>query len=711
MRSFLRFIACAPILLLASSIGHATERDVSLFVEPPGLEPDVQFWIRIYTEVGQESGLLHDSKNVFIVYEELDLPKSRSVAATEIYVDKRKDKYRRVLKELGRGKREGLNLEEQRILDLFAPDVSNKTLRDHAKRIRFQLGQADQFRAGLIRSGAYADHIQKTLLEMDLPPQLAALPHVESSFTPGAYSRVGAAGLWQFTRATGRRYMRVDQVVDERLDPYRATTGAGRLLAQNRRTTGSWPLAVTAYNHGASGMRRATRKLGHSDIERIVRDYRSRRFGFASRNFYVEFVAASRIAENPKQYFGELVLDSPIQYESLPLPYYASAEALSRALNVDLATLRASNPALLAPVWNGQKRVPLGFEFKVPVAELSQPLAQAFTSLPVSERFSRQTRDSFHTVRRGETLSRIAQKYQVSIRDLENLNNLHNRNKIRVGQKLRLPVEHASKSKQRGKQARTPTSPPISGIYTVSKGETLASIALRFGLDEEEIAWANGIQNRNRIYAGQQLKFPGPSDDQAVRSISDKTSPDSQPLKAKPRKNELNDGEIEVARLEAEPVRGPTPFNLLADPSDYLVGPDNTIEVQFGETLGHYADWLDIRAQQIRVLNRLRFGEALPIHSRLRLDFSRVTQPLFERQRIDFQRSIQERYFSEREIVGSFTHKLKRGDSIWDLAHQRFNIPLWLLQQYNPDIDFETASAGTEIIAPILERRTAPKAN
>ena len=147
---------------------------------------------------------------------------------------------------------------------------------------------------------------------------------------------------------------------------------------------------------------------------------------------------------------------------------------------------------------------------------------------------------------------------------------------------------------------------------------------------------------------------------------------------------------------------------MLADPSDYLVGPNDTIEVQFGETLGHYAEWLDMRAQQLRVINKLSFGEALPIHSRLRLDFSRVSRSLFEKQRIDFQRGIQEEYFSEREIIGTTSHKLKRGDSIWVLAHQRFKIPLWLLQQYNPDIDFETASAGVEIIAPRVRRH--PKA-
>jgi membrane-bound lytic murein transglycosylase D len=709
MRLVLWFIACAPLIPLISSIGHATQRDVSLFVEPAGLEPDVRFWVRIYTEVGQRSGLLHDSRNVAIVYEEIDLPQNRSVAATEAYVDKRKDKYRRILRKLGAGKREGLDPEEQRILDLFTPDVSNKSLRAHAKRIRFQLGQADQFRAGLIRSGAYADHIHKTLLEMNLPPQLAALPHVESSFTPGAYSRVGAAGLWQFTRATGRRFMRVDQVVDERLDPYIATIGAGRLLAQNRRTTGSWPLAITAYNHGASGIRRATRKLGHSDIERIVRDYRSRRFGFASRNFYVEFLAASRIAENPEQYFGELALDPPIQYQKLALPYYASAKTLSRTLSVDLDTLRAANPALLAPVWSGQKRVPRGFEFKVPVSALSQPLADAFASVPAGERFSRQTRDSLHTVRRGETLSRIAQKYQVSVRELQELNNLRNRNKIRVGQQLRLPVEHASDAKGGGQQAGTPASLPVGGIYTVSRGETLASIALRFGLDEEEIAWANGIQNRNRIYAGQKLKFSAPPDDESKRSISQNAPPAGKPEEPDSRENEPMGEALVFVSPEAEPAVGHTPLNLLADPSDYLVGPDNTIEVQFGETLGHYAEWLDIRTQQLRALNRLRFGEALPIHSRIRLEFNRVSRSLFEEQRIDFHRSVQEQYFAEREITGSITHKLRRGDSIWDLAHQQFKIPLWLLQQYNPDVDFETASAGTKIIAPTLKKRAAPE--
>src|SRR5437763_250276 len=148
--------------------------------------------------------------------------------------------------------------------------------------VRFQLGQADRFRAGLIRSGAWETHIAQVLANLGLPAELAVLPHVESSFNPAAYSKVGAAGLWQFMRSTGRRYMRIDSAVDDRLDPFRSTEAAAQLLAYNYRVLGTWPLALTAYNHGTAGVRRAKETLGTDDIVRIVRSYNSRTFGFAS---------------------------------------------------------------------------------------------------------------------------------------------------------------------------------------------------------------------------------------------------------------------------------------------------------------------------------------------------------------------------------------------------------------------------------------------
>ena len=98
---------------------------------------------------------------------------------------------------------------------------------------------------------------------MGLPTELAALPHVESSFNTYAYSKVGAAGMWQFMRGTGRRFLRIDAAVDERLDPYRSTEAAASFLEQNYIVLGSWPLALTAYNHGAGGMKRRAGAARH----------------------------------------------------------------------------------------------------------------------------------------------------------------------------------------------------------------------------------------------------------------------------------------------------------------------------------------------------------------------------------------------------------------------------------------------------------------
>ena len=186
------------------------------------------------------------------------------------------------------------------MLALWPEGTSNATLRAASRNVRFQLGQADKFRAGLIRAGQWRAHIEQVLAGEGVPRELVALPHVESSFNPRAYSHVGAAGLWQFMRSTGRRYMRVDDVVDERMDPHKASVAAARLLGYNYRQIDSWPLAITAYNHGLAGMMRAVRTLGTRDIAAIVSRYQSRSFGFASRNFYAEFLAASEIDHDPE---------------------------------------------------------------------------------------------------------------------------------------------------------------------------------------------------------------------------------------------------------------------------------------------------------------------------------------------------------------------------------------------------------------------------
>ena len=122
-------------------------------------------------------------------------------------------------------------------------DVTDEELRAAAGRIRWQHGLRDRFREGLERSGRWRDYVKEQFTALGVPTDLAALPHVESSYNPNARSHVGASGIWQFTRSTGRRFMRVDHVVDERNDPFAATHAAGQLLAYNYSLTGNWPMA------------------------------------------------------------------------------------------------------------------------------------------------------------------------------------------------------------------------------------------------------------------------------------------------------------------------------------------------------------------------------------------------------------------------------------------------------------------------------------
>ncbi len=747
-----------PGALTGSGVAQAQTRSSQLFPRPAELEPDVQFWLKIYSEVETNGGLVHDSRHLEIIYEVIEFPESASRRTREKLIERTKDRYRDALRSLGRGKRSGLNREQARILALWGGSPSNETLRAAASRLRFQLGQADKFRAGLIRSGAWRDHIRKTFADMGLPTELAALPHVESSFTPHAYSRVGAAGLWQFTRSTGRRYMRVDHVVDERMDPLTATVAAARLLEHNHRATGTWPLALTSYNHGAAGMRRAARKMGTTDIAVINRKYKSRTFGFASRNFYPEFLAALEIDQNPEKFFGPLPTHAPPNHDSISLPFYVPAKSLTAALEIDTATLKQANPALRDSVWQGSKRVPKDFELRVPRSQLARPLTAVIQELPASARYAKQTRDSFHKVRRGDTLSSIAARYHTSISELQNLNGLRSKHRIRAGQRLRLPEEPGGRRSRPTVVARThtPEPPPGDGVYSVRRGDSLERIASRFDVSEQDLLDWNNIRNRNRIAVGQRLRVVQPGSDgllamatptspetlspmptPTATSSATPPAPDPTPLAA-----EMGDGappahpepsadftpppsaradfdpdavtpepttEVEsvadAAAAELAQAGEPAAEELLADPGDYSVAPDGSIEIQAAETLGHYAEWLDVRASRLRQLNGMRYGTPLAIGDRLRLDLGQVSKQTFEERRLEHHRALQGEFFDRFEIDGTRIHTVRRGDSIWQIAERKYGVPVWLVRQYNPDVDLADLHAGTKITVPHVKQR------
>ena len=291
-------ISVVSALLLDFS--YATSEPFPVY---PGIVANVRFWIDVYSKFPTTKGILHDNSDLSIVYSVIDLlPPEKHGAPKENAkrIKIAKEKYRKILEQLSENPA-SQNTETQEIAALFNPRANPPTYRKAMQNIRCQIGQRDRFEEGLTRSSPYVDKIKEIFRSNGMPEDLAYLPHVESSFNPKAYSKAGAAGIWQFTRSTGKKFMKVGRGIDERRDPIRSSKAAAQLLEQNYKILRSWPLAITAYNHGIAGLSKAKKTKGSE--EAIFSDYSTRRFKFASRNFYSEFLAARHVANNYAQYF------------------------------------------------------------------------------------------------------------------------------------------------------------------------------------------------------------------------------------------------------------------------------------------------------------------------------------------------------------------------------------------------------------------------
>ncbi|WP_428099151.1 LysM peptidoglycan-binding domain-containing protein [Candidatus Rariloculus sp.] len=768
-RDFYRGLLSIALAMLFTGVASAQDSSTN-FPRPAELVPAVEFWTRVYTEIGTDAGFLHDTENLSIVYETVDA--SASARQRRRTIQNRTAHYQEILTRLASGERGNLSTEEARVLSLWSADVSNAELRQAAGRLRFQLGQANRFRAGLIRSGRWRSYIEKVLDDRGLPRELKVLPHVESSFAPTAYSSAGAAGMWQFTRSTGLRYMRIDHIVDERRDPFMSTHAAAKLLQDNYSVIQTWPLALTAYNHGLGGMRRAVRQLGTDDIAAVVRDYKGRSFGFASRNFYVAFLAALEIDTNAERYFGPLDLDPPADFVLASVPDYVEARTLSRVLGMNLDEFRRFNPALADTVWAGDKFVPRGFELRLPRTAGAAPRT-LLANLPAEDRYAAQRPDEYHRVRSGETLSEISEQYRVSLAALVRINGLSNRNFIRAGQLITLPVTGPSLPPTLALAAGGQGSG--NGAYIVRRGDSIALIARAFGVEEAALSRANGVGNRNLIYPGQVLTIPASASAGAPPEtpVVAARAPEAAAVQARAAEAEADDATVvaaaavdvqagepaaAVAAAAVEPpvseslnigiadneasrqpaasastvgeefvgppiivalsarqsgAAGEAPDGnaldsiqaaLAADPSDYSVSDDGTIEVQARETLGHYADWLGIRTQRLRDLNGLPFTRAVMLGQRIKLDFSAVQASVFEQRRTSYQQELQESFFSAYRIANVEDHVVRSGESLWLLAQSTYLVPVWLLRQYNPDLDLDIVTPGMVVKFPRLEQ-------
>jgi membrane-bound lytic murein transglycosylase D len=454
-------------VLAVEPVASARER---LFPRPEALEPQIRFWKAVFTEYSTNQVVLHDALHLDKVYKVLDfrpqLADGMSAGEVDrlraIETDVEMARLRATLLRLDAAgpQPQDLTAEEQQVWDLFRDDASAGRFRAAAeeKRLRSQRGLRERFADAVRISRGYLPEMERIFQDEGLPLELTRLPLIESCFNLRAYSKVGAAGIWQFMPATGRRFMRVDGLVDERRDPLASTRAAARFLAELHDHLGAWPLAITAYNHGPYGIARAVDAVGSSDIATIVRRYDGPAFGFASRNFYAEFLAALEVDRNHEAHFGKQPVEAPPRASELRLTRALGIEQAARLAGTDRDALAQLNPALSSLVVAGRRSIPAGYRLRVPHA-VAEEFETRLARLPAAARVvraaargdgrsdTRRTRSAVakvayvrHRVQKGQTLSHIAKKHGVSVDALRSANRLGRKTLLRIGQSLRVPV-------------------------------------------------------------------------------------------------------------------------------------------------------------------------------------------------------------------------------------------------------------------------------
>lgn len=409
------------------------------FPEYPIIRNNIAFWEKIYSVYSINSAVIHDQNDltkIYTVVKLVDKDDSNAHRINKNRIDTAENKYSWILKRLAAGHRPATR-DEARVAAMFKGPSARRDMFIAANNIRAQIGQKERFHQGLIRSVAYIQKIRQIFRAYGLPPDLAYIPHVESSFNPYAYSKSGAAGIWQFTRSTGRHYLKINRHVDQRRDPIISTRAAAKLLKKNYEALGSWPLAITAYNYGTAGMLRAVEASG--SYVNIFKHYREGYFKFASRNFYSEFLAAKNIAERFLRQYGR-----------------------SRQIAA------TSRPLII----HGHKPIHLARKGRIKYI-VSRSSRRIRHIRPV-------LRPRFYIVKQGDTASSIAAAHNISVDRLCRVNNLGPKALIRIGQNLKIPAHRQTNSEKPNLQSSTQGGRQSAMILMVPTGseESLPRLAV-----------------------------------------------------------------------------------------------------------------------------------------------------------------------------------------------------------------------------------------
>ena len=423
-------------------------------------------------------------------------------------------------------------------------------------------------------------------------------------------------------------------------------------------------------------------KRAHGDFVSIFQNYRGRAFGFASRNFYAEFLAAREAASNYRKYFGELTLDRPVPTRTVVLEQYAAFEDLSAHFQVDPHTLKQMNLSLRPPVIDGHKLVPKGYALRLPAVSGKEHLAAA---IPVSLYQNAQRPSRFHVVQRGDTVGKIARLHGVTVADLILANNLDRRATIYPQQTLRIhgKTDPAQTSVLvAAKKMKPATLSPATAAVTVAPPKPEATIADHAVSDSDFTT----------------LHYPAP----VLASII--------PLSPiEPRTESARQEMMDLTQARNEQIVAvDVGFERLFEKQGR---PTGIIRIAVEETLGHYADWAKVSAGQIRNLNGMGRDSVLKLHQTIKVPLHIVGAQVFEQSRYEFHKRLQEDFFAVYRIGELRPYRVLRGDNYWKLCQDKFQIPMWLLKHCNPDVDLANLRISQKLIIPIVEKASADDAD
>lgn len=429
------------LVIAATSLSPARAEASSdpRFPLPAALAANGHFWLRVYSEWSTGDYAIHDDRQLDVVYSIVKANDGRSPV-----VKQAKAEVEAALRRLNKQhpkKADALSGIDRQVFQAWAAHKKDPgRFARGMGHVRHQKGQRDRFALALVEAGRLRGHIETILSAHNVPPELLALVFVESMFKPHARSYSGAVGLWQFMPYTGREYLNINGLVDERRDPIVASYAAASYLRSAYKRLGSWPVAITSYNYGMNGMARAVKAVGRSNISSIVQKYRGGRLGFAAKNYYTEFWAALEIWKNPKKYFPKVKAGKSWRYDLLRVPQGLRLNKLVQSGVVSSKRLAALNPALSQKALTGRTALPHGFALRLPKGA-SAAAKKAIAKMPGLGRSAASAKVRSYKVRRGDSLIGIARRHGLNTGQLLAANGLDFHATIYPGQNLRIPAK------------------------------------------------------------------------------------------------------------------------------------------------------------------------------------------------------------------------------------------------------------------------------